>query len=113
MAGWHCAGRPACHVWPSSPRESSAAKPGRPPYDELARRLSLDPGKFAACRGDGRQAANVRADAELARSHGLTGTPSFIVGRLVDGEFQGETIEGAQPYAAFAARIDALLEAAR
>jgi predicted DsbA family dithiol-disulfide isomerase len=54
----------------------------------------------------------VRSDVALAAGSGITGTPSFVIGRLVDGRFQGEVIKGAQPYAAFAARIDALLEAA-
>ena len=82
-------------------------------YAELAGKLGLDAEKFAACRKDGRQAANVRADLALARANGITATPSLIVGRLVDGEFLGETIEGAKPYAVLAAKIDALLEATR
>jgi len=82
-------------------------------YADLARKFGLDAEKFAACRQDGRQAANVRADLELARANGITATPSLIIGRLVDGQFQGETIEGAKPYAVIAARIDALLEATR
>jgi protein-disulfide isomerase len=81
-------------------------------YVALARRLGLDEPRFAACRADGRQEANVRSDVALAAGSGITGTPSFVIGRLVDGRFQGEVIKGAQPYAAFAARIDALLEAA-
>jgi protein-disulfide isomerase len=82
-------------------------------YADLARKFGLDAEKFAACRQDGRQAANVRADLDLARANGITATPSLVIGRLVDGQFQGETIEGAKPYAIIAARIDALLEAMR
>jgi protein-disulfide isomerase len=82
-------------------------------YVEQARKHGLDLEAFAACRSDGRQAANVRADVDLARANGITATPSLIIGRLVDGQFQGETIEGAKPYAAIAAKIDELLEAAR
>lgn len=82
-------------------------------YVEQAREHGLDLEAFAACRGDGRQAANVRADLDLARANGITATPSLIIGRLVDGQFQGETIEGAKPYAVIAAKIDALLEATR
>lgn len=82
-------------------------------YVEQARKHGLDLEAFAACRRDGRQAANVRADLDLARANGITATPSLIIGRLVDGQFQGETIEGAKPYAVIAAKIDALLAAAR
>jgi len=35
-----------------------------------------------------------------------------VIGRVVDGQFQGEIVSGAQPFEAFAQRIDALLAAA-
>ncbi|RPI15862.1 MAG: DsbA family protein [Lysobacterales bacterium] len=82
---------------------------GQAPYARIAAELGLDGERFEACRGDPRQAAAVRADLELARRHGITSTPSFVIGRLVDGEFVGEMISGAKPYAEFAARIEALL----
>lgn len=81
------------------------------PYDALATQLGLDLATFDACQADGQQAAAVRADARLAQSHGITSTPSFVVGRLVDGEFHAETFSGAESYAQFAARVDALLAA--
>jgi protein-disulfide isomerase len=86
---------------------------GTEPYARLARELGLDVERLEACRSDDRQAANVRADLELARSHGIASTPTFVIGRVVDGRFQGEMISGAQPYELFAAKIDALLGAAR
>jgi protein-disulfide isomerase len=86
---------------------------GHDTYVDLAGKFGLDPEAFANCRSDGRQAANVRADMELARANGITATPSLVIGRLVDGQFQGETIEGAKPYAVIAAKIDALLGATR
>lgn len=86
---------------------------GHETYVDLAGKFGLDPEAFANCRSDGRQAANVRADMELARANGITATPSLVIGRLVDGQFQGETIEGAKPYAVIAAKIDALLGATR
>jgi protein-disulfide isomerase len=85
-------------------------KLGTQPWDELARKLGLDLEHFAACRADGRQLREVRTDATLAASHGLDTTPSFVVGRLVNGEFVGETFAGAGSYEAFAARIDPLLQ---
>jgi protein-disulfide isomerase len=83
------------------------------PYDALAAQLGLDVATFKACRADDQQAAAVRADGRLAQSHGITSTPSFVVGRLVDGEFRAETFSGAATYAQFAARVDALLAADR
>jgi protein-disulfide isomerase len=82
---------------------------GQAPYARIAAELGLDGARFEACLGDPRPAAAVRADLELARRHGITSTPTFVIGRLVDGEFVGETFSGAKPYAEFATRIDALL----
>jgi protein-disulfide isomerase len=83
---------------------------GSQPWDEFARGLGLDIDRFAACRGDGRQLREVKADAALAASFGLASTPSFVVGRLVNGEFVGDSFSGAKSFDDFAARIDLLLQ---
>ena len=83
---------------------------GEEPYDELAERLGLDRQEFSSCRLDPHQLAAVQQDVDLARAQGIVSTPSFVLGRLVDGQFIGEQFSGAKPYADFAARIDALLE---
>jgi protein-disulfide isomerase len=88
---------------------SEQSRLGAALYAELAQAQGLDMTRFESCRTDGRAAAAVRADAELAQSQGITSTPTFVVGRVVDGQFQAETIEGAKQYAVFAARLDALL----
>lgn len=82
---------------------------GTAPYDELARHFGLDADRFDACRRDGRQEANVRADLALARSQGIDSTPSFVIGRVVSGNFVGEIFSGARSYEEFSVRIDALL----
>ncbi len=79
------------------------------PWDEIAGTLGLDVGRFAACRRDGRQRREVQADAQLAAGYGLSSTPSFVIGRLVNGEFMGEIFTGAKSFDAFATKIDALL----
>jgi protein-disulfide isomerase len=83
---------------------------GAEPWEDFAKALGLDLGRFDACRRDGRQLEAVRADAKFALSQGLASTPSFALGRLVNGEFVlAEKFSGAETYEAFAARIDALL----
>jgi protein-disulfide isomerase len=82
------------------------------PYARIASELGLDVERLEACRRDGWQEANVRADIEVARATGIRSTPGFVIGRVVDGQFEGEKMTGAQPYEVFAAKIDALLEAA-
>lgn len=78
-------------------------------FDALASKLGLDAGKFNSCRRDVRQDARVREDLAMARQDGIASTPSFMIGRVVDGEFQGEVISGAKPFEEFAAKIEALL----
>jgi len=85
---------------------------GSEPYARIAGELGLDVERLEACRRDGRQEANVRADIEVARASGIGSTPGFVIGRVVDGQFEGEKMLGAKPYEVFTAKIDALLEAA-
>ena len=79
------------------------------PYAALAGRMSMDVARFEACRADPAIAAAVRDDAALASRNGIASTPTFVIGRVVDGQFQGEIVSGAQPLEAFAQKIDALL----
>jgi protein-disulfide isomerase len=79
------------------------------PYDDIAGRLGLDVQRFATCRRDPAVAAEVRGDAAVAAQNGIVSTPTFVIGRLVRGEFTGEVLPGAQPFESLAARIDALL----
>ena len=81
------------------------------PWEDIAKALKLDLVRFDSCRREGRQRDAVRSDAQFALSQGLSSTPSFAIGRLVNGEFVLiETFSGAETYEAFAARIDALLK---
>lgn len=82
---------------------------GARPYARIAADLGLDTARLDACREDGRQEAIVRAELALAAQSGIQSTPSFVIGRVVNGEFQGEVVTGAQPYEAFRATIEALL----
>jgi len=92
---------------------ASQATLGTEPYGRIAGEMGLDVERLDACRNDGREEANVRADIALAASHGIRSTPTFVIGRVVDGEFQGEMVSGAQPFEFFQARLDALLAAPR
>ena len=82
---------------------------GTEPYGRIAGQFGLDLAQFEACRADGRQEAEVRTDLALATQHGIRSTPTFVIGRVVDGEFVGEVVSGAQPYEFFEAKLDALL----
>jgi protein-disulfide isomerase len=92
---------------------ASQSQLGTEPYGRIAGQLGLDVGQLEACRANGEQESNVRADLAMAAQYGIRSTPTFVIGRVVDGEFQGEVVSGAQPYEFFKAKLDALLAEAR
>jgi protein-disulfide isomerase len=73
--------------------------------------LGLDVERLRACIDSGRHGAAIRQDIAAAQAAGLTGTPSFVLGRTTAAGVEGVTIVGAQPYAVFEARIRELLSA--
>jgi protein-disulfide isomerase len=82
------------------------------PYAGLAQSLGLDAAQFADCRRDPAVARMVQADIALAKSSNIRSTPTFVIGRIVDGAFNGEILSGAQPFEVFQARINLLLHEA-
>jgi len=89
-------------------RDQSLLSQGR--YAELAGEFGLDRTRFESCRADPAVLAAVRADAALAASSGIGSTPSFVIGRVVNGEFEGELMSGAKPFEVFQQRLDSLLQ---
>jgi protein-disulfide isomerase len=83
---------------------------GQAPYAELAGAFALDATRFEACRADPAVLQAVRADAALAAASGIASTPTFVIGRVVNGEFAGEAVSGALPFEEFQQRIDSLLQ---
>jgi protein-disulfide isomerase len=71
--------------------------------------LGVDAARYDACVRNPATLAALQADQEEARAAGISGTPSFVVGRTAGGAVEGTVISGAQAYATFAARLDALL----
>lgn len=77
---------------------------------EYAANIGLDRAAFDDCMESGRHRESIARGAAATQALGITGTPTFVLGRAVEGKVKGPQILGAQPAAAFAARIDALLE---
>lgn len=84
--------------------------------DELAsvaRTVGLDAGAFRSCLDSGRHAAAVKASVQRVQELNINGTPMFLIGTPAE---NGEavtirkTIEGAQPYDAFKAALDEVIE---
>jgi protein-disulfide isomerase len=71
--------------------------------------LHLDKTAFRRCLNANKYDAAVQQDAAVAAQIGITGTPSFVLGKTVkEGRFEGTKIIGAQPYAVFDEKIRAL-----
>jgi protein-disulfide isomerase len=83
---------------------------------ELVRKTVLaagaDAARYDACVKNPAVAAAVQADAEEAVGAGVDGTPGFIIGRKSGAQIEGMMVSGAQPYSAFASRLDAMLAVA-
>ena len=81
-------------------------------YRAAAEEAGVDIAKLDDCRKT-KQAeyeAEAAADRDAANRTGITGTPSFVVGRSVaTGEFTGQRIVGSKPYATFEAAVNAAL----
>lgn len=77
----------------------------------IATDLGLNLSSFNTCIADSAQADEVKKDIADGSAAGASGTPSFIIGKSTsNGEIDGDLVVGAQPYAAFQAVIDPLLE---
>ncbi len=72
--------------------------------NQFAEDLSLDAALFQSCLTRPKYDAVLSADYSVGRGQGVTGTPGFFL--------NGQYVAGAQPYEAFAAIIEAELDAA-
>jgi len=77
----------------------------------IAKDLGLNTGKFTTCLADTAQTDEVKKDIADGTAAGASGTPTFVIGKTTsNGEIDGDLVVGAQPYAAFQAIIDPLLQ---
>jgi protein-disulfide isomerase len=78
-----------------------------------AEAVGLDLPQFQACLDSDKQAAEIRRDMTQAQIAGVTGTPGFFLALTDPITTKVKTlrsVKGAQPFPAFKAQIDALLE---
>jgi protein-disulfide isomerase len=74
-----------------------------------AKEMQLDLKAFQACLDSGKYKAAVDADVGEAQKLGVSGTPSFILGRSTPVGVDGEIVVGALPYAAFDEKLKGAL----
>lgn len=105
----HCAGAQG-HFWEMHDALfSNQGRLGQNLYPALARQLNLDEVKFTACFSSKVFEQDIKQDIGAARTFGLTGTPSFLIGTI-----EGDTLtvvhqlRGAQGFEVFAQEIKKL-----
>lgn len=75
-----------------------------------AQSVSLDVPKFQACVDSDKYRAAIDKDIAEGTAAGVSGTPSFVLGRIENGKLQGVRMVGAAPYAQFEAKIQDMLK---
>jgi len=82
-------------------------------WNAHAEAVGLDVARFESCLSSDKTAADIRRDMMQAQVAGVTGTPGFFLAATDQASNKVKTlrsIKGAQPFAAFKAQIDALLQ---
>ena len=78
-------------------------------FATFAQDLKLNMGAFTKCYADtAKFQAEITRDMTEAASVGISATPSFVIGRTSAGQMEGVRFIGAQPYAAFDAKLKEL-----
>ncbi len=76
-----------------------------------AKTAGVDADKLKACLDAGTHKNDVAADSKAAADVQISGTPSFIIGKVVGDKIEGVRIVGAIPYSNFQSVIDGMLKA--
>jgi protein-disulfide isomerase len=73
--------------------------------------LKLDSKKFAQCTASGKFDAEIQAQALEGIRIGVSGTPTFVIGKTEPNSVQGSMVVGAFPYVVFDAKLKELSQA--
>jgi predicted DsbA family dithiol-disulfide isomerase len=71
-----------------------------------AEQLGLDVTAFDSCLASDRYLLEMDKDSAEAKRVGVTGTPTFVIGKPKGDKLSGKLVVGAQPLKAFATAID-------
>lgn len=74
-----------------------------------AANIKMDVAKFQSCIAADKFKAAIDKDIAEGVAAGVSGTPSFVIGRVEDGKLQGVRLVGAMPYEQFDAKIQEML----
>ena len=77
----------------------------------IAKDIGLNTSKFTSCLSNKAMEDEIKKDIADGSAAGASGTPTFLIGKSTsDGKIEGDLLIGAQPFAAFQAVIDPLLQ---
>ena len=74
-----------------------------------AQNASMDVDKFKTCVASDKYRAAIDKDVAEGTAAGVSGTPSFVLGRVENGKLEGVRLVGAMPYPQFEAKIKEML----
>jgi len=77
--------------------------------ERYAKALAVEMGTFAKCVDGEQHKADIQKDQADAGALQITGTPSFVIGRMKNDKVEGVKLVGAMPYATFDSKIKDLL----
>ncbi len=76
---------------------------------KYAQKINLDMPSFNACINEKRYVAAIQKDTADAGTLGISGTPSFVIGKTAKDQIEGIRIVGAVPYSVFDSTIKDML----
>jgi protein-disulfide isomerase len=87
----------------------NSAKLGEEDLRKYAGDVGLDVSAFDSCLASDRYLTEIDKDGAEAKRVGITGTPTFVIGKADGDKLSGTVVVGAQPLNAFKSAIDKLL----
>ena len=75
-----------------------------------AKEIGLPDERFRGCLDSGKYMPRLQKSLDDARALGITGTPTFVIGKSGGDTLEGVKVVGAQPYATFDSHIKGLLD---
>ena len=73
---------------------------------KYASEIGLDMNRFRTCIGQDAYASAIRQNVAEANAAGISGTPSFVIGKSSGGSVEGEVVVGATSYESFKKDLD-------
>ncbi len=101
------------YLYKNQPSESDTSMYVSDKLTTVATTIGVNASQFKSCLDSTKFAQNVTADMNDGQTAGVSGTPSFVIGKLDSAGtkvINGKLLVGAQPYASFQAAIDSLLQ---